>query len=610
MRLSSAKKILLLIIIMLTVLSLATIIIYHSVRSLGEQVMEKSSMLIVKSIQEGLLQIAGEDLSVLTPEKKQRLRRLISSLTTRRGNILSIILIDSTNKIILSSSIETEGNIYRSPEEINLLRSEEVKLNKRTWDNATPVFDIIVPFEKKGVLRVVLSRSEIETSMHDLPVLLLILMLFILFLSFIIIFVVIRIYHRPLKSLNQAITKFSEGDYKYRIKYNHRDEFTDTFTALNRSFDRLTSLKEGYKSTEKKIHSLLQAVQDSIIVLDQEQIPTSFNKATLKLFKTNKNNFKDKFLDILRMNQSLIECIHEASQPGNTIVEKDIPLFFSEDSHLSMRISIQPLWEEGKLIGTFITLKDLRSIREIENNLLRAMKYGVITNLTSSISHEIKNPLSALAMHSEVIESRIKKAAFSGKDQSLKSLHTIQNEIKRLNRIIHQFLELARKSKTQLDYFDSNNLVKEVILLVQQQAQENKISLKLILSDKLPKLYGDADQIKQVILNIILNAFAAIENSGIIKIETKRDKDRIKIFIEDNGKGIPKEVQKQIFELYFSTKEDGGGIGLSLCKSIIEAHEGSISFRSAEGKGTQFCINLPIRERTITASVSEHNINN
>jgi signal transduction histidine kinase len=602
MRFSITKKIILLILTMIIIISLSTFAMYHSIQSIGEQVVEKSSMLIVKSIEEGIIHIGGDDLYALSPEKKQRLRRLISALTTRRGNILSIVLIDSSHKIILSSTKEIEGSIYRNPEEINMLNSWETKIYHRTWDDLTKVLDIIVPFEKNGVLRVVLSRYEIESFIHDLPLILLISLSPIIFLFIIGIIIITRIYHQPLQSLNQAIAKFSEGDFKYRINYTRQDEFTDTFTALNRSMDRMAFLKEGYKTTERKIYSLLQAVQDSIIVLDTEQMPSSYNKATLKLFKTTDQKFTERFLEILAINQPLKELIHNASQQGKKIAEKDMPLFFTEELHLSMRVTVQPLWEEDKFLGTFITLKDLRSIKEIEHNLLRAMKYGVITNLTSSISHELKNPLSALAMHGEIVENRIQKTEFAGKEQSLKSLHTIQSELKRLNRIIHQFLSLARKSKTRLDFYECNTLIQEVILLVQQQALENKITLNIDLKQNMPKLYGDADQIKQVILNILLNAFDAIEKGGQIKIESKQENNRIKLFIEDNGKGIPAAIQKQIFELYFSTKEEGGGIGLALCKNIIEAHEGTITFRSTEGKGTQFCITLPIREKTITST--------
>jgi signal transduction histidine kinase len=146
-----------------------------------------------------------------------------------------------------------------------------------------------------------------------------------------------------------------------------------------------------------------------------------------------------------------------------------------------------------------------------------------------------------------------------------------------------------------------------VILLVQQQALENKITLEIKLKENMPKLYGDADQIKQVILNILLNAFDALEKGGIVKVETKQENNRIKIYIEDNGKGIPVTIQKKIFELYFSTKEDGGGIGLALCKNIVEAHEGTITFHSKEGKGSQFCLILPIREKTITSTRTQGN---
>jgi signal transduction histidine kinase len=600
MRLSILKKITILILMLLIILSLAVYTMYYGIQSLGKQMVEQSSLLIVKSIEEAVRQVGGEHIFDLVPEKKQRLRRLISGLTTRRGSILSIILIDSTHQIILSSTKEVEGNTYLNADELQLLATTETKIHRRIWDDMTPVLDIIVPIEKAGLLRVVLARDEIESYLKDLPILLLASFAFITSLFLIGIALIVRIYRKPLQSLNQAVEKFSQGDYQFRVNYTHQDEFTDTFTALNRSMDQMVFLKEGYKTTEKKIHALLQAVQDGILVLDNEHKPTSFNKATLKLLNTTDQKFPSRFLEILENNPLLTDLIHSAAKQGKTVHEKNIALFLTEDVHLSLSVTLIPLWEENKFVGTIITLKDVRSIKEIENNLLRAMKYGIITNLTSSISHELKNPLSALAMHGEIVENRIQKTEFNGKDQSLKSLHTIQNEVKRLNRIIQQFLSLTRKSKEQLDYYDCNKIIDEVLLLVQQQAQENNISLELDLKNNLPLLYGDADQIKQVIINIVINAFAAMENGGILKVATKRDNGRIKLHIDDNGKGIPVNIQKHIFDLYFSTKEEGGGIGLALCKNIVEAHEGKITFRSTEGKGTHFCIILPIREPTIT----------
>ena len=265
-------------------------------------------------------------------------------------------------------------------------------------------------------------------------------------------------------------------------------------------------------------------------------------------------------------------------------------------------MSIQALKEENMIQGAVLTFKDLHLINELENNLLRSMKYGVITNLASSISHEIKNPLSAMALHAEILEGRLKKVEFDQKSQVMHSLETLQSESRRLNRIIQQFLTLARPAKLELNLINLNKVIEEVLELVHQQAQEDGISLTSDLDPTLGVIYGDEDQLKQVILNIILNAFSATDAGGRVEVTSHMSADRISVLIRDTGRGIPEEIREKIFDLYFTTKKDGGGVGLSVCQNIIKAHDGQIDFESEPGKGTLFIISLPKKDPTTIRS--------
>ncbi len=193
---------------------------------------------------------------------------------------------------------------------------------------------------------------------------------------------------------------------------------------------------------------------------------------------------------------------------------------------------------------------------------------------------------------------KLESLEFKDKNKAQISIDTLQNEVKRLNGIIQQFLSLTKPSKLELDLVNINNVVNDVITLVQQQAQEQNIKLNLNLQMKIDTIYGEENQLKQVLLNLILNAFAAMPNGGNLDIQSKSSNHKFYLNISDSGNGIPKKIQSKIFELYFTTKKDGGGIGLSICKNIMEAHEGKLYFNSKIGKGTTFTIEFPAKEKT------------
>jgi len=152
-------------------------------------------------------------------------------------------------------------------------------------------------------------------------------------------------------------------------------------------------------------------------------------------------------------------------------------------------------------------------------------------------------------------------------------------------------------------------VVSDVLLLVQQQAIERNIQLKAELDDTIDFIYGDPDQLKQVILNIVLNAFQAIDKKGSVTIRTRAEHKRIFVDVSDTGKGMSPEEQQRLFDLYYSTKEGGAGIGLAISKNIMQMHDGRISFKSAIGKGTIFTLDFPRKDQTTQTNIPVLNQN-
>ena len=598
------KQMALMVVVFVLAISVSGYYIYRAYQDLNNELIRRTSLLLGRAVEEALLNAADKNLEKLSKQEKKRLRTLMNSMATESGSIIHILLINDKMRILLSSDKTIEGHEYKSAQELENLSGQEPKVLSKTWEGGIHVVDVIIPLRNsKGrifsYLRLVLSQKEIVNFYEDLSNVFVPIVVIFALLFFFSIYFISRSYRQPLESIKKMAARLNEGDYSYRINYKQDDEFTDTFVRLNKTIERVGVMSESYKKAEKKIASLLKVVDESIILFDNDGNLSSYNEATSKLFRCPAgNDFSDYFRQLQAQNPEFQLMIEQAIKEGREIKNKETVIWLPKDNDLLVRVSTQVFQEEGRTTGVLFTFKDVSLFNELEKNLQRSMKFSVIANLASSISHEIKNPLSAMAIHAEILNTRLKNVELEDSEKVQRSLDVLQNEVRRLNRIINQFLNLARIKKTDLSLININTVVNEVLFLIQQQAIERHIRIKTTIDEKLDFIYGDPDQLKQVILNIVLNAFQAIDREGTVYVRTREMNKRIFVEIQDTGKGMPPEVQRRIFEPYFTTKDDGGGIGLSVSKSIMEAHEGRISFETVIGKGTRFILDFPRKDKT------------
>jgi signal transduction histidine kinase len=172
----------------------------------------------------------------------------------------------------------------------------------------------------------------------------------------------------------------------------------------------------------------------------------------------------------------------------------------------------------------------------------------------------------------------------------------IIKQVNRLNKTLNDLLNFAQPKPPEVLPVSVNDIVQNVILLIRSQATQQQIQIQEAYAYGIPQINLDAEQIKQVLLNLILNAFQAMESGGILKISTNTvDKNTVAITIQDTGKGIPSENLDKIFVPFFTTRAKGTGLGLSISKMIVEMHNGGLEVQSEPNKGTKFIIKLPIK---------------
>jgi signal transduction histidine kinase len=254
--------------------------------------------------------------------------------------------------------------------------------------------------------------------------------------------------------------------------------------------------------------------------------------------------------------------------------------------------SVQVFADNNQPAGALLVLRDFESIKRIETQLDYATRLAALSRITAGVAHEVKNPLHAMVLHLELLRNKLNE----GRDPA-RHVDVLTSEVNRLNRVVQTFLDFTRPVELQMRQADLNALVRETVQLAPVDGgREEAHRVRLVEqyeAEPLP-VEADADLLKQALLNIVVNACQAMPEGGQLTVTTERlNNSQARVTISDQGVGIPAEVREKIFNLYFTTKPQGSGIGLAQAFRAVQLHSGRIEVDSEIGVGTTFRIMLP-----------------
>ena len=236
--------------------------------------------------------------------------------------------------------------------------------------------------------------------------------------------------------------------------------------------------------------------------------------------------------------------------------------------------------------------RDAESVRRIEDEIELSRRISASGRVTRGVAHEVKNPINAIVLHLQLLRNKLQDID----PATSRHVDIIDSEIHRLDRVVQILVDFTRPRDLHLEETDLKSVLEEVVLLAAPDAEQHGVILvRELPPDSIP-VKVDADFIKQAILNVVLNGVQSMPNGGNLTIAARRNEDAVITEISDQGTGIPTSVQDKVFELYFTTKKSGSGIGLAQTYQIMMWHYGSVEFDSEEGKGTTFRLRLPLAE--------------
>ena len=272
------------------------------------------------------------------------------------------------------------------------------------------------------------------------------------------------------------------------------------------------------------------------------------------------------------------------------LIEREIDCDVAEGRTIPLEVIATTLREEdGAFLGHVLLFRDMTEIRRLEEEVARSRRLASLGSLAAGVAHEIRNPLSSIKGFATWFRER-----YRNNPEDRETAEVMIREVDRLNRVITQLLEFARPLTMNRVPTPLPAVIRHALKMVEGEAHRKGIALETDLSAEIGEVSLDADRMTQVFLNLCLNAIAAMEAGGVLRVSlARRDERTVRITVADTGIGIPKEDLPRVFDPYFTTRSSGTGLGLAIVHKIVEAHGGEVRLESEPGKGTTATVLLP-----------------
>ena len=386
------------------------------------------------------------------------------------------------------------------------------------------------------------------------------------------------------------------------LKDNISVPFEKKYNDLERKYKVLTDRTKKLEDVYQFHKGIVQNISSGIVTIDFSGNITFINHAALKVVEYEYKDLINKpvnqlFADLYEAKEILVDLLKNK----NMFESKEVNLVTKTNKIIPIGFSTSVLQsKDSKFEGVVLLFRDLTNLINFRKQMERMERLATLGEVSAGIAHEIRNPLAGIKTSAQVLEE-----SFSPNDFRAQLVSRIVKEIDRSNELLKKFFRFAKPSRPEQDFVDIEKIIESVQLLLVSRMKKRKIQFKSHYAPDLPKVFVDESQIEQVIVNLLLNAMDSIEKSGEISVDTSlsklksdsKDKDEkmmVLVRIQGTGEGIEDEIIEKIFNPFFTTKNEGVGMGLAISSRLVEENGGRLEVNSEIGKGSSFSLYLPI----------------
>lgn len=377
-----------------------------------------------------------------------------------------------------------------------------------------------------------------------------------------------------------------------RMKTNLAQPITGLNGEMGEIAHAINNMAQSLLDARSLNEHIMESMGDGIITVDNEGTIIAVNKTAERLTgysaeELTGQSYEAVFWQGKAFNSPLLDTLRTGKPHIAVRLE-----YHTKYGSITVSISSTRLQDAaGNFIGAVVVIRDISEFKHLEEQVKRADRLAALGELMAGVAHEVRNPLTSIKGFAQYLQES------DSEEERREYMPIIVKEVDRVNKIIEELLYFARPAHASLVPVDINELLTQTLVLVKNKTTCNRVEFTLNFSLELPKAEIDAEQFKQVFLNLFINALQAIPDQGLINISTGYDpgKDEISIAFADTGTGISEADREKVFDPFYTTKERGTGLGLAVVHRIVSSHGGRITITDNPGGGTIFTVTVPVR---------------
>jgi signal transduction histidine kinase len=554
---------------------------------------------------------AGTDTDLNDPRKidatvEQILKRdagvksLLKSVLSDSPTIFDVAVTNTQGMALLHTNIASQGTVLERREDFSSFAQAGTWKQLKVIYGPNHVYDVRMPLTREGTpfgevrvgVSTVLLKSQLQPLLNNA----------LWFAGSAIILCMIlsagmsHLALRPLAVISHRLDLVSSGELELlETPLNLRsDEIGAVTNKIDRLGRQMRDVKEVFSAMKENVDQMMSNLQDGVMLFTSDFRAVLVSASTERFIGKPRSEMMGCHPDqIFSQDSRLGQAVLRAFETRQRLAEEDVE---TESGH-HLEIALDFIEEHGERIGALLTFRDAESVHRIEDEIELSRRLSSIGRLTSGVAHEVKNPINAIVLHLEVLRQKLRDVD----PDTRRHMDVIGSEIKRLDRVVQTLVDFTRPVELRLVEIDLRKLVDDVVMLASPEAAQRSVRIQKDTGPRPLRVHIDADLVKQAVLNIVINGAQAMPGGGTIYVAASREGESALITVRDEGPGIPPDVRDKIFNLYFTTKEDGTGIGLAVAYRILQLHHGSVEFDSVEGHGAIFYLRLPVSEGAASA---------
>jgi len=395
----------------------------------------------------------------------------------------------------------------------------------------------------------------------------------------------------PLERISAQLDRISRGEFDQK-PLQRGDEFGQVSTKISQIGQQLRGVREIFSTLRENLDQVLGGLEDGLLLFTRDGRAVMVSPAVERFLGIPADQLLGReAADIFPKNHPLRTALRlddGAIAPVTTQVE--LPAAGADHPARVIGVSAQAIAEGGTRMGALVTLTDLESRERISTQLQVSERLAALGRVTAGVAHEVKNPLNSMRLWLENLKGHLPAG-----EEPQQAVKVLDAEIDRLDTVVKRFLDFTRPVEMNLVETSLADLIQEVLDTARPQIERGLVCIETHFAASVPPALVDRQLLHQALLNLILNAVEAMPGGGTLGIDLERHGDTAEIRIRDTGKGIAPEHRARIFQLFFTTRPGGSGIGLASAFRTVQMHDGAIDYESEPGRGTTFRIELPLK---------------